>query len=206
MNELSGVRTGVTLILYQIILSLVLILFSIVGGMIAASTRDIENVVLFLNIVNVFSVGLSILAITGRIMCMSAPAETEGKNFIITAVVFDLIAMLFVLSFYIDLVSEQTVRIGGLFNLIAHILFLMFLKKVALYINRSELADKSQGVLNLMGALFISMVAMLILAFTLPVLMLVPGIAVIVLGILLFIRYIGLIVGMKAALERATGV
>jgi hypothetical protein len=206
MNELSGVRSGVTLILYQIILVLFALVAGIFGGIVAGNNVRMFGLVLISAGVTMIVAG--IIGMIGKFMCLNAPAETEGKHLIISSVCCDMAVLLIALVQILKVVepSKTMGNISNLINLVSQILFLIFLKKISLYINRSELADKSQSVLNLMGALFVCAIAFALLLFVLGPVAGLMGLVMMVLAILMFVRYVGLIVGMKAALERATGV
>jgi hypothetical protein len=206
MSDLSGVRTGVTLILYQIILIILAILLAVFGAV--AAGRDARLLGVIMVIAGLMMIGGGICGLIGKFMCMSAPAETEGKELIIASVVCDMIGLLIAVALILNLVPPSVPLNGAsnLINLTAQVLFLLFLKKIAFYINRSDLSDKSQSVLNLMVAVIVGGIGVGLLLFLVPAIAALLGLVLLVMLILMVVRYVGLIVEMKAGLERATGV
>jgi hypothetical protein len=133
------------------------------------------------------------MAVVGKLLCLTAPERMAGKATIYISVIFDLISIIItVLDHIVDLpqiVSDLQTMISA----IAYVSFLIFLKQVAEFINKNNLAKDTEGVL-LIG---IGLVVSLGLARIFPIIAL--------LSLLLFliwvIRYYKLLMNLSEAMQ-----
>jgi hypothetical protein len=185
----TKVPTGISLLYY----SLALTTLSLIILIIVPFTRNLGLIaVVAIGVVIAFVVA-QVMAVVGKLLCLTAPERMAGKATIYISVIFDLISIIItVLDHIVDLpqiVSDLQTMISA----IAYVSFLIFLKQVAEFINKNNLAKDTEGVL-LIG---IGLVVSLGLARIFPIIAL--------LSLLLFliwvIRYYKLLMNLSEAMQ-----
>ena len=144
-------------------------------------------------------VGL-IMVVVGTLMCLATPEETGAKGMIVASIV------LYVLGFVAGAIgqftgSDATVAIGTLASLAANILFLLFLKQLSEFIGAIQLAERAKLLLILLGVTVgLRIVTFLGQFVALPLLGLL-GLAFLVIGLISFFLYLGLLDRLRKAIQ-----
>ncbi|MDG2220068.1 MAG: hypothetical protein P8L85_01725 [Rubripirellula sp.] len=145
----------------------------------------------------------SILMFVGPLFCLTVPAETNAKGLIITAVVLQIINIVAVLLPFagVDLAGfDSFVQI---FSVLSSIFFVLFMRKLAIFIGREDLAKRASNIL--VGGLvsFFGAIASGVLAFLIgPAISLMLLVFAIV-GIVIFVMYANLVNTLSKALKDA---
>lgn len=147
-------RMGITFVY----IGLVLIVLSIFAVPLAAVLRATWLLLLFPALV----VASSLLSMIGRILCLSVPKEVGASGLIYAAVALDVSSLFAAVSRMIPGLPNFS-GFSGLLSLAAMVFFLIFLKKLAVFINDSESAARASSLLNLGIGLVVVMVAMIFL-------------------------------------------
>lgn len=199
-KPLGSVKTGLTLILMSIVLSFVivasLIVFLIVSSEVNAS-RATEDAMLrngaFL------LVGASLLGYVGNFVCARAPRETGAGAYMLGSIVASFAAVgLFVAQWLAEMPSYSH-YVAGVLEVAASLLFLLFLKQMAVYVKRDDLSKTA--VKSIVVMLIVVALAALSTTVTLPAIAaLGVGISTVVLAIWLLSKYLHLIVTLRAAM------
>lgn len=206
---LRSVATGLNLIYWGVATVLLSAILGSVGiGVFTAGQQlAMLGAVALLMVLGVLAGGIMMLV--GRIYCLSVPDETGAKSFIVIAVICDILGMgLGFVGGFSD--SAPASGLGNLTNLLASVMFILFMKKVADFVGRKDLAERSMSLLILGGVMFGLMVLMFALvvvtaasgasAAALGMVMLVLGLSLFVVGIFMFFRYVRLLVDLRTAI------
>ena len=102
----------------------------------------------------------SLLSMIGRILCLSVPKNVGATGLIYAAVVCDVSSLFAMVSRMFSWLPDLS-SFSGMLSVAAMLFFLMFLKKLAVFINDSESADRALSLLYLGIGLIIVMVAMI---------------------------------------------
>ncbi|CAN1213267.1 DUF308 domain-containing protein [Tumidithrix helvetica PCC 7403] len=185
----TKVPMGISLLYY----SLALTVLSIIILIISPFTGNLGLVAL---VAIAFVIALAIaqiMAIVGKLFCLTAPDRMTGKETIYISVVFDVISIIIGgLSYFIELpkiVSDFQTTISA----IAYVSFLIFLKQVAEFIHKNNLAKDAEGIL-LIG---IGLIVSLGLAVFFPIL----AVLTLVLFLVGVIRYYKLLLNLSEAMQ-----
>jgi hypothetical protein len=99
----------------------------------------------------------TIIGLVGRFHCLAIPDEAgSAKPMIVTSVVLEVISLLITLVNAADDLGARFIPaqikmvmngLGGIFGLVAAILFLLFIRSAAEYVRRPRLGDKAMSVL-----------------------------------------------------------
>lgn len=145
------------------------------------------------------------LGMGGRMFCLLVPDESQAKTVIFGCVAIESWAMLVNLAdffFVTDGVSDAVMATGKVASLIAHVLFLVFLTRLAGYLRRNDLAMESTKSL-VIGAIFVVGAILAVLArFRFPPAAMLFGVGSLLLLPLLFFPYLILLRGFHQALRR----
>lgn len=187
-HVLSGINCVYFGFMILSLLMVVIVVSSLLGPVRVARMMPLLSVVGFL---------ASILTAAGKMMCLSAPSQMQGKKFIYVAVAIDLLALLLpILGLFVPL-PRVLVGATNLFSFAGLICFVLFLKSLGQFIEESDVSDRAENVLTFGGAfigLWLVMIALLIASPKGAVfLVLIFGFALVVVGALLGIRYAGLL-------------
>ena len=192
MDTFKYTRMGITFVY----IGLVLIVLSIFAVPLAAVLRATWLLLLFPAIV----VASSLLSMIGRILCLSVPKEVGASGLIYTAVALDVSSLFAAVSRMIPGLPNFS-GFTGLLSLAAMVFFLIFLKKLAVFINDSESAARASSLLNLGIGLVVVMVAMIVLPLvSLQAFALGPALLAFVLMVVGFFIYNRLLSGLRKSL------
>lgn len=128
-------------------------------------------------------------------MCLDCPEDFSGKKLIYGAVIFDLIVLAITALSWFTTLPPLAETLSQLSNLAATILFLVFLKQVAQYINDAKSKRRAENVLKLGLGVFVTMLLGIFLPplFLLAVLLLMIG----------FLIYVMLLISLRESLQTA---
>jgi hypothetical protein len=136
----------------------------------------------------------------GRILCLSVPKEVGASGLIYAAVALDVSSLFAAVSRMIPGLPNFS-GFTGLLSLAAMVFFLIFLKKLAVFINDSESAARASSLLNLGIGLVVVMVAMIVLPLvSLQAFALGPALLAFVLMVVGFFIYNRLLSGLRKSL------
>ncbi|MDB5322470.1 MAG: hypothetical protein JWN40_4101 [Phycisphaerales bacterium] len=88
--------------------------------------------------------GAAIAIIIGQFMCCAVPAETGAKNFAMIAAICIIVNIICSVA---AVAVPPAQALGSIASLTGNILFILFLRKVALYLGNHELASSAMGFL-----------------------------------------------------------
>ena len=185
----TKVPRGISFLYYSLaltILSVIILIITHFAG---------SLVFLFVGVIGtiIASVVAQVMAIVGKLLCLTAPERMTGKETIYISVMFDLISIIIAYFQGIGAFSRNGAGLQTIISAIAYVSFLIFLKQVAEFINKNNLAKNAEGVL-LIG---IGLVVSLGLARIFPIIAL--------LSLLLFliwvIRYYKLLMNLSEAMQ-----
>ncbi len=189
MDTFKYTRMGITFVY----IGLVLIVLSIFAVPLAAVLRATWLLLLFPALV----VASSLLNMIGRILCLSVPKEVGASGLIYAAVALDVSSLFAAVSRMIPGLPNFS-GFTGLLSLAAMVFFLIFLKKLAVFINDSESAARASSLLNLGIGLVVVMVAMIVLPLvSLQAFALGPALLAFVLMVVGFFIYNRLLSGLR---------
>ena len=192
MDTFKYTRMGITFVY----IGLVLIVLSIFAVPLAAVLRATWLLLL----VPALVVASSLLSMIGRILCLSVPKEVGASGLIYTAVALDVSSLFAAVSRMIP-GRPNFSGFTGLLSLAAMVFFLIFLKKLAVFINDSESAARASSLLNLGIGLVVVMVAMIVLPLvSLQAFALGPALLAFVLMVVGFFIYNRLLSGLRKSL------
>ncbi len=192
MDTFKYTRMGITFVY----IGLVIIVLSIFAVPLAAVLRANWLLLLFPALV----VASSLLSMIGRILCLSVPKEVGASGLIYAAVALDVSSLFAAVSRMIPGLPNFS-GFTGLLSLAAMVFFLIFLKKLAVFINDSESAARASSLLNLGIGLVVVMVAMIVLPLvSLQAFALGPALLAFVLMVVGFFIYNRLLSGLRKSL------
>lgn len=185
-EALRKVKIGLTLV-YASICG---ILLAVLGGPIVMITlAGPENFVLVGVVLGVVTVLLNLMMIVGQVLCLAVPAESGAKPLINAAV--GLQGLAFVCTLLTFALSDGpaaivVVGISYLANAVSLICFILFLRRVALYIQRPDIAGRA------MRALVVGLVSVAVLAVAGILVSITPNPA---LGLIMLPAMLGMLIG-----------
>ena len=192
MDTFKYTRIGITFVY----IGLVLIVLSIFAVPLAAVLRATWLLLL----VPALVVASSLLSMIGRILCLSVPKEVGASGLIYAAVALDVSSLFAAVSRMIPGLPNFS-GFSGLLSLAAMVFFLIFLKKLAVFINDSESAARASSLLNLGIGLVVVMVAMIVLPLvSLQAFAFSPALLAFVLMVVGFFIYNRLLSGLRKSL------
>lgn len=192
MDTFKYTRMGITFVY----IGLVLIVLSIFAVPLAAVLRATWLLLL----VPALVVASSLLSMIGRILCLSVPKEVGASGLIYAAVALDVSSLFAAVSRMIPGLPNFS-GFTGLLSLAAMVFFLIFLKKLAVFINDSESAARASSLLNLGIGLVVVMVAMIVLPLvSLQAFAFSPALLAFVLMVVGFFIYNRLLSGLRKSL------
>lgn len=146
----------------------------------------------------------TVVGLVGRFLCLSVPEATGAKGFIYGAVGCDIAALAFSLTPLVYEAAAGYESASNILSLIGAILFVMFMKRVAGFIRRPDLAARAQSLITLGVTVFVLALLTAVLGMIIGPLVLVLMLAVIGIGIFMFFRYVALLRGLRAAILAGT--
>jgi hypothetical protein len=191
MRELANVQKGISFVYYGLYLIVAAILVAFLTPFFVLALGPLA--LILLAAVPFMIVGGTVLGLVGRIMCLSVPDDFRAAGVIYVAVISDVSVVVISAATWVVDVPEGISALTPLLGLAATIFFLVFLKKLAAYINDSKSQQRAGSVLNILIATFVTGIVGLIL----PPLLLV----VLVLIFVGFILYVLLLMGLMESLK-----
>jgi hypothetical protein len=191
---LSNTALGLSLVYYGI----VLFLFSLILGMLAGFFLPVVALLALPGIL----IG-PILMFVGPLFCLTVQAQTNAKGLIIATVVLQLAnyVAIFLPMFGFDFGEFQPFM--QTLNLLSNICFLLFMRKLALFIGRDDLAGRASRILIGGIVVFVGIIATAIFTMTMldasMIMLALLGIGAIV----LFVMYANLLNALSKALKNA---
>ncbi|WP_103669362.1 hypothetical protein [Pseudanabaena sp. BC1403] len=149
----TKVPRGISFLYYSLaltILSVIILIITPFAGSLAF---------LFFGVVGtiIASVVAQIMAIVGKLFCLTAPERMTGKETIYISVMFDLISIIIACFQGIGAFSPNGAGLQTIISAIAYVSFLIFLKQVAEFIHKNNLAKDAEGVLLIGIGLVVSL-------------------------------------------------
>lgn len=155
-NSLSSVRLGITFVYVGVLLIVAAIIATLLAWLFKAPLLIIGGLILI--------TVSSLLSTIGRILCLTVPKQVGAKDLIYLAVAFDIMAVF--MSYSPMIPGMQNLRgLSGPLGVIGIVLFVFFLRKLANYLDASELAQRAWEVLILWALLGVLSVFVVLLIF-----------------------------------------
>lgn len=197
--DLATVQRGVAFVYLALVAWLALIVAIVLLGLFARGGIS-PGMATFINFVPLIGLAIGCFAIYGRILCLSAPARTGAKNIITAAVALDVTAMLVTILGFLVAIPVGVAGIGNLLSMIANVLFVIFLKRLAAYCRQRELADAAKNVLQYLITCVVLGIVMIAAAPFIPFISLIAGIVLFIVALVAFFAYARLLSNMADAL------
>ena len=136
-NGLGLIRSGGILAIAAVAL--------LVGGNIAGQQRLITFDVFKMLLIVFFGMVIigGILNLVGKVLCLSTPQETGAQGWIYTSVGTEVISLGIQLTSLFVPLPPTAVQLQGLLNIVAAVTFILFLRRLGLFIGRTELAQRA---------------------------------------------------------------
>jgi hypothetical protein len=193
-------RLGISLVFYGLLLLVAALVLSILSPVIALIIES-PIPILALFIVPIIIVAARIIGLVGKVLCLAVPDETGGKQIVYVAVILDVCAALINLAGFVVIVPKFLDSISTLLGLTAFVLFLVFLRQLAVFLRDSVLAERAAGVLKIGVGIVVTCVIAILGALFFPPLGMI-AIVTIILGLIGFVLYLMLLGGLKQRLAR----
>ena len=159
---MQTVRRGISLIYWGIILMVLTAIVAFVGAIALgvnlqnpAGLPDAQSAALFLILIGAAFFAGYVMTFVGKIMCLAVPGEVGASGLIFTSVGIDVVALLVTVAGFLTDVPDEVTSLLNLAGLVSTILFLLFLRRLAAYIRRDDLARRARNVLIIGGLLFV---------------------------------------------------
>ncbi|PZV14544.1 MAG: hypothetical protein DCF20_12935 [Pseudanabaena sp.] len=185
----TKVPTGISLLFA----SLALTTLSLILLIIAPFTGNSGLIAVVVFGVLIAFVLAQLMAVVGKLLCLTAPKEMAGRATIYISVIFDLISISINVLNRISTLPKIVSDLQTMIAAIAYVSFLLFLKQVAEFIHKNNLAKDAEGIL-LIG---IGLIVTLGLATIFPILALLTLLFFLI-GV---IRYYKLLMNLSEAMQ-----
>lgn len=156
---LRKVASGLNLVYWSIGVSILAAIGSGILGAILGPARVQAPTIL--GTLVVIGLTTTVMGIVGKVMCLAVPPQTGAQGLIISAVVLEIFGNLGGLVARFSKLPPEvaTPFFGGvsLLGIIGAVLFVLFMRKLALYIGRPELARKASSILIVGGLAVVAM-------------------------------------------------
>jgi ribosomal protein S27E len=189
--SLSSVQLGITFIYIGVLLIVAAIIVGVLALLLKAPLLIICGVLLIAS--------SSLLSTIGRILCLTVPNQVGAKAMICFSVAFDILALFLTVSPVIPGMQNLSV-FSGPSSVLAIIFFVIFLRKLAVYIRSDDLAQRASEVLIFWALLVVLSVFGLVITFMSPFLGLIMGLIVLVLSLLACFRYFQLLSDLRLSI------
>jgi hypothetical protein len=194
-SEMNSVSRGVNRVYIGLFMVVVgALVFPILAGLAVAAVPLAVTLFLVWGAVVLVTVG-TIVGLIGRINCLSVPETVQATGVIYAAVACDVLALLISIGSASTELPALLEGAQGQLSLIASVLFVIFLKRVAKHIGDAASEKRAHNLLVLGGIT----VAVMIGVFVLPPLALVFLLLVIV----MFFIYVRLLLSLRSSLASA---
>jgi hypothetical protein len=149
----TKVPRGISFLYYSLALTIlsviILIITPFAGSLVFLLVGVIGTVIAFLV--------AQVMAIVGKLLCLTAPERMAGKATIYISVMFDLISIIIAYFQGIGAFPQNGAGLQTIISAIAYVSFLIFLKQVAEFIHKNNLAKDAEGVLLIGIGLVVSL-------------------------------------------------
>jgi hypothetical protein len=194
--RLKQVRTGITLVFF----GLVVVLLAAIGGLILFWALQDPRVFLPTLITAIVA---AIIGLAGKLLCLSVPPSVGASAIIYTSAGIEVATVILQAARFFVALPPSLAPIAVMAGIVAYVLFVVFLKRLADYIGRPDLAKLAEHVLStgafgivlFFGGYFVG--ALLDVGRTLGGLMILFGAIVLLVA---FVRYARVLHGLKAAI------
>lgn len=207
-KSLRKVAQGIKLVYYGIVLMLVAIILVVLAMILSNLLESLAILAVGGIAAAALLVVAAILNFVGPIVCLAVPAETRSKGLITGSVIFQLLNL--VVGIFVQVAQRLeaiaaswlvTAQLGSsMIGATAFILFILFIKRLAQFIGRDDLAQRAGTVLNTWILLFILLMAGTIVLAVAPLGALFILLPAAVAAIIVLVVYVKLIESMKNAL------
>ncbi|MCP4783845.1 MAG: hypothetical protein GY903_24570 [Fuerstiella sp.] len=193
MSAMKSVFSGVNLVyigLYLIVLGFVAIILG--AGLAAAAS---PAALLFIGAGPLMLIVGTIMGLVGKIKCLSVPETVQTTGVIYTAVVCDVLVLLITVADWFVVLPTIVGTAHGCMAILAPVLFVVFLKRVAAHVKDGQSEKRAGFLLNLCIANVIVMVVGLFL----------PPLAIVglILILVMFFTYVRLLLSLRVSLRVA---
>ena len=143
----------------------------------------------------------SVMMFVGPLFCLSVPAETNAKGLIIGTVVLQ------VINFAFAVLPAAGVELSGfesfaqIFGVLSAICFVLFMRRLAQFIGREDLANRASKVLVLGIVVFLTAIGEIVSMIALGPIAGILFLVVLVMGLVLFVMYANLVNALSKALK-----
>jgi len=202
-------RRGLTCVYFGILTMLLSAIVMVFGGVVARAMGGGGVFGLFTLLMGACGFGMLVgvlLAVIGPLLCLTVPAETGAKGFVVGSVVFHLVSILLVFGQWWTVMTDRFFAqsalqvVSNISGLIGAVLFVLFTKKLSEYLGRDDLAARARNVLIGIAVLVGLSVVMFVALVALGPALVFIGLAVVVGALILFVMYANLINGLRKAL------
>jgi hypothetical protein len=137
-----------------------LALLGVIGGaVLMAVVRSLEMFQLVGLVTGICVVVAWILNITGTLFCLATPEESGAQGMIYASAAAMGISLLLKIAEALTAIPPGVRLLAGLAAIVSGITFLVFMKRLATFVGRQDLARRAQSILNWCIGLFVAMVA-----------------------------------------------
>ena len=198
--SLGKVPLGVTLVFYGLELTALGILVSlftpyVLAGNLALGTRVFQGAMVLLLVAG----GVTFV---GKLLCLTASSEVGGKPAVILAVLLTLIAVVTSAVWQVTPPPMNGDKVVNVLTTAAFVCFLLFLRKLALFLGDAELGRQASGVLIVGVAAVLSLTGFVAgVLFFLPIVAIGGAVAAAICGVLLLLRYSRLLLAFSRKLK-----
>jgi hypothetical protein len=188
---LSKTALGLSLVYYGIVLLLLSIILTFGAAFFPAAL-----IITFGGIIIA-----SIMMFVGPLFCLSVPAETNAKGLIIGTVALQLINFAFAVLPAAGIELSGFEPFAQIFGVLSAICFVLFMRRLAQFIGREDLASRASNVLVLGIVVFLTAIGGIVSMFALGPIGGILLLVVMVMGLVLFVMYANLVNALSKALK-----
>jgi len=155
-DQMYRVGVGMTLILWDVSLTALIHVLLVIGPYFLEDLLGMKTMFRFFAGLQLVLVGVMILGMVGRSLCLLVPKESQAKTVIAFSVVLEFYSIVVeVIHFFMN-ISPELYASRRISIALANVLFLGFLRKLANYLQRNDLIYEAQKALAL-GAVFVAL-------------------------------------------------
>ena len=203
-DSVNKVGIGVSLVMWDVTLSALIYLALTMAPVFLQRQIPLVPMFRLLAGLQLLWIGVVVFGIIGRALCLVVPGESQAKPYIFMSVLLQLYFVLIIVasvSLRGDL-SGYVMLSGEVAQLLAHVLFLGFLRRLSQYLRREDLYRETQRSMT-HGALFVVAALMAIMSkiFFLPVIGNLFFLANCIISPMLFFPYVRLLNSFRLAVK-----
>jgi len=203
----TRVLTGLQCVFFGFLIFVAILVWIAVGSFLSP-----RQLVASMRVISLIGFGATLLTVTGKLLCLTAPPQMPGKEFLFVAAGIDVLSLLLTIIRMTASLPPVLSQIVSLLNMpmtaIGFLTFVLFLKNLGKFTQESDVVERADGTL-LMGFLFtgtwltIACLPFAARGAAMGVMVLVLGLPLLVLGVLTAIRYFGLLNASRYAVLEA---